>query len=353
MAGVVIPALGYATDDVIVLQWHKAPGDPVAAGEMLVDIEAEKSVSTIEAGETGVLLAVYAPAGAVVAEGATVGWIGAASEAAPVVELDVLGWAEDLGPIPRELAGHVPTGRLLPAAARDAGEPPGKASRARLRNFLKGLLRQITATRMARSWVAAPKVDLFADIDFSRVVAHRQARKDAGHDAPSFNVYIAHAVVQAFADLPHLNLNWIDGQATPLEQVSVGVAVALEDSLLTISMKHLGGASLDEIQHRFKALIRKALAMSLRRDEMYGNSLTVTNLGEFEVSSFSAIINPPEIFILAIGKLDERVVMRNGVPTAVPYSRFCLSFDHRGVDGAPASKLLRQIKTHLEHYGEA
>ena len=353
MAGVLIPALGYATDDVIVLQWHKAPGDPVAAGEMLVDIEAEKSVNTLEAGETGVLLAVYAPAGAVVAEGSTVGWIGAASEAAPVVELEVLGWAEDLGPIPAELAGRVPTGRLMPAAMSSAEERPGKASRGKLRNFLKGLLREITATRMARSWAAAPKVDLFADIDFSRVVSHRQARKDAGHEAPSFNVYIAHAVVKAFADLPHLNLNWIDGRAVPLDNVSVGVAVALDESLLTISMKHLDGASLDEIQHRFKALIRKALAMSLQRDEMYGNSLTVTNLGEFDVSSFAALINPPEVFILAIGKLDERVVMRDGVPTAVPFSRFCLSFDHRGVDGGPASKLLRQIKTHLEHLGEA
>lgn len=352
MAGIVIPALGFATDEVIVVNWHKSVGESVSQGDALLDLEAEKSISSIEASESGILLAAYAQVGAIIAEGATVGWIGKAGETPPQADIEYRGWAEELAPIPEALASSIPSaGLTAQRSGGDEGARTAKKGRAKLREFLKGSLRRITAQRMARSWVQAPKVDLFADIDFSRVVAHRQALKADGHQAPSYNIYIAHAVVKAFEDMPHLNLNFVHGREVRLDDIAVGVAVALDDALLTISMKQLDGASLEDIQHRFKGLIRKSIGMTLTREEMYGNSLTITNLGEFEVSSFTAIINPPEIFILAIGQLDERVVSREGAFVAIPTSRFCLSFDHRGVDGAPASKLLRRIKYHMEHYG--
>ena len=154
---------------------------------------------------------------------------------------------------------------------------------------------------MARSWVEAPKVDLFADVDFTRAEAHSVTLKSRGEAPPSYNVYIAHAVVKAFLDLPEYNFQYIGGESMPVEGVHVGMAVALGDNLVTVSLKHLEKAGLFEIQKRFKVLIRKALRSSLTRDELYRSSLIITNLGEFDVTAFTALINPPEALILTIG----------------------------------------------------
>jgi pyruvate dehydrogenase E2 component (dihydrolipoamide acetyltransferase) len=343
------PQLGFATREITIVQWHKAVGDTVALGEPLVDVEAEKALTTVEAVHAGTLLAIYSPVGAVVAEGTPLGWVGAAEEEPPMLTPQVLGWEPMLAPVPAEYAHLAPP---PDASAADTATAPAKSSRALVRHFLRSVVRKITAERMARSWVASPKVDLLAEIDFSRVVAHREAIKAAGGEAPSYNVYIAHGVVRAFEDMPHLNINWIHGGPVPLDGIHVGVAVALEDNLVTISMKHLAGLPLEELQRRFRGLIKKAVGMSLHRDEMYGNSLTVTNLGEFEITAFTAILNPPEVFILAVGKLADRVVVKDGEMVIAPITQFFLSFDHRGVDGAPASRLLQRIKYHLEHYGE-
>ena len=115
-----------------------------------------------------------------------------------------------------------------------------------------------------------------------------------------------------------------------------------------VSTEHLEKAGLFEIQKRFKGLIRKALRSSLTRDELFRSSLTITNLGEFDVTAFTALINPPEAFILAIGKVEQRPVVRDGAVVPAVMCTFCLSFDHRAVDGAPASRLLQRIKSHME-----
>jgi len=341
------PALGFATEEGTVLRWCKAVGEAVRAGEDLVEVAAEKAINVIPAPADGTLLAIYAAAGAIVGEGETLGWLGAAGERPPVHAVHLRGWAEEIAPAPPDLAERLAVG--APAPQRPAvGPPPERPSR-EFRDYLRHSIRPVTAQRMTFSW-QAPKVDLFAEVDFSRVVAHREAQRADGRELPSYNVYIAHAVTRAFADHPELNCHWLDGRRVPVGGVHVGVAVALGDDLVTVSMKDVGGASLDDLQRRFKALIRKSVGMTLARDELYGSSLTVTNLGEFEVTQFTAVLNPPEVFILAIGKLEERVVAIGGQPAVRPMCTFCLSFDHRAVDGAPASRFLRRIKHHLEHY---
>jgi pyruvate dehydrogenase E2 component (dihydrolipoamide acetyltransferase) len=97
-------------------------------------------------------------------------------------------------------------------------------------------------------------------------------------------------------------------------------------------------------------MLKKALGMTLAHEELFGSSLTITNLGEWDVTAFSALLNPPEIFILAIGKLEERPIVRSGQVVPCLRCTFCLSFDHRGVDGAPASRLLQRIKLNLESF---
>lgn len=347
MSGVIFPPLGYATEEGTVLRWEKALGEAVKAGEPLVEIAAEKAIHVVAASVDGTLVAIYAPPGAIVPEGETLGWVGNQNEAPPALQCNFLGWADDVAPPPPELASQLkPPGTSIKPANVLVAEKPSKAERA----YVKSHLREVTAKRMARSWVEAPKVDLFAEVDFTRVVAHREAQKKAGAPASPYNIYITEAVVKAFEEFPELNCHWRDGQRVPLDEIHVGVAVALDESLLTISLKNLGGQSLQDIEVQFRSLLRKAVAMNLQSDNLFGSSMTVTNLGEFEIFGFTPVINPPEVYILGIGELKERPVVREGRIEIAPVCYFCLSFDHRGVDGAPASRLLRAIKHHLEHY---
>ncbi|MCZ6472781.1 MAG: 2-oxo acid dehydrogenase subunit E2 [SAR324 cluster bacterium] len=348
------PQLGFATAEGTILNWLHEVGERVERGTPLVEVASEKAINVVVTPVDGVLLAVFAPAGAIVPEGETLGWIGQDGEQPPELTCRWLGWEADIAPPPEDLAvrlqGTAPNTR---EADREDEFPPFQPPEQvdkRYRSLLKKQIRDTTGKRMSQSWVDKPKVDLFAEINLSQVVAHREAEKQAGRQPPPFNVYIAHAVVRAFEEFPHLNCNWLDGRRVPLEDIHVGVAVALEESLLTISLKNLGGLSLREVERRYRSLIRKAAAMTLRREDLYGSSLTVTNLGEFEIYGFTPVINPPEVYILGIGELKDRVVVVDGKIIVAPVSYFCLSFDHRGVDGAPASRLLRSIKHHLEDY---
>lgn len=345
MARIDFPRLGYATVEATVLRWLKSVGESVAAREPLVEFASEKAIHVFGAPQSGVLRAVYAPPGAIVEAGEPLAWIGSAAEAVPELAARIVGWEPAVAPLP---AGLQLEPRGSEAMTPPPATPPQSVSKSD-RDLLRGQLRHVTAQRMDASW-RAPKVDLFADVDFTHVQAHRAALKDRGDEPPSYNVYIAHAVVQAFQDLPHLNLQLREGRLRPVKGIHVGIAVALGDNLVTVSLKDLAGAGLGEIQRRFKGLIKKALGLTLSHDELFGSSLTITNLGEFDVTSFAALLNPPEVFILAIGKLEERPVVRKGKVVPGFECTFCLSFDHRSVDGAPASRLLQRIKHHLESF---
>jgi pyruvate dehydrogenase E2 component (dihydrolipoamide acetyltransferase) len=340
-----LPRLGYATSEATVLRWLKAVGDSVTEREALVELASEKAIQVLGSPQAGTLLAIYAPPGAVIETGEPLAWIGAPGERAPQLTPRLVGWEPGIAPGPAE---SEPAARIVPApAARLPAHSVPKAER----ELLRGQLRHTTALRMEASW-RAPKVDLFAEVDFTRVQAHRLALKEQGGEAPSYNVYIAHAVVRAFQDFPHLNLQWWDGQLRPLDGIHVGIAVALGDNLVTVSLKNLAGLGLAEMQRRLKGLIKKALGLALSHDELFGSSLTITNLGEWDVRSFAALLNPPEIFILAVGKLEERPAVRDGQVVPRLQCTFCLSFDHRGVDGAPASRLLQRIKQNLERFDD-
>ena len=345
MNPVVFPQLGFATHGGLVVRWFKTPGEAVTAGEPLVEIAFEKALSEVEATADGVLLKITAPAGAEVPEGEIMGWVGQQGEDAPENGALILGWDESLAPPPEERQRYMAEAQEVePPPVRMIAKPE-KASK----QALKGHLRGMTAERMANSWNEKPKVDLFFDADFSRIVAHRTAAKAAGENALPFNVYIAQAAVAAMREFPQYNGHLVNGSFYEMEPIHVGFAVALGENLLTVSVKNLQQATLEEINLGYKGMIRKALAQNLAHEDLFGSSLTITNLGEFDVTAFTAIINPPEIFILSVGKLEDRAVVVEGEIVVRPMSTLCLSFDHRVIDGAPGAKVMQRIKHYLEH----
>ena len=345
MPPVIFPTMGNAIRQGTVLNWLKEIGSTVEEGEELVEIAMEKVVTVVIADSSGTLRAVFAPPGAVLGEGEPLGWVGSVEEEVPELKINLCGWDTEISPIPDDVDPAAWERGKQPAQPLPVTE--GKSGKS-ARGFLKNSLRESTAIRLAKSW-SAPKVDLFCEVDFSAVQTHRASLKTEGVEPPSFNVYFALAVTRAFGEFPQLNGHWVDGSFKPLEKTHIGVAVALDQGLLTLSIRDTQKASLMEIHKQFKSLVRKALGMKLTRNEMYGSSLTVTNLGEYGLTTFTPILNPPEIFILGIGALEERPVVRDGKVAIAPLSTFCLSFDHRAVDGAPAADFFRRIKWHLEN----
>ncbi len=300
-----------------VLRWLKMLGDAVRVGGPLVEVEGEKSIHVIEATSQGILKAIYAPAGAVVRHGQALCWVGEVNDPPP--------------------PSSIPIQNLLP-------EEPAKG-----RALWEATLRHTTTHRMEKSW-QAPKVDLFADVSFEALQACRQQSKQNQTEVFSYNIYIAYAAVCALREMPRWNLSLTPDGWQRRKHIDIGMAVAVGDALTTVSMRDLEQAKLVDIQRLFRRLLKKTLSKKLVYDEMFGSSMTITNLGEYEISSFAALLNPPEPFILAIGEVKEKPVALQGQVVVRPMCTFCLSFDHRLIDGAPASKLLQRIKYHLEHF---
>lgn len=316
-----------------VLQWLCASGAAVRSGEPLVELLSEKATHVLVAEYNGTLLEIYAPAGAIVAAGEPLGWIGAAGQSAPVLRPRLNGWASEIA-LPSE-----PT----PLASAASAVPASKPSK-----IPHSALRRTTAQRLSASWRAAPKVDLYAEVDYTSLIAHRANQRAQGSEAPSYDVYLAQAAAESLREHPEYNLHWRDGSAYPLQDLRIGIAVALEHSLLTVSLSQMPAENVAQAQQRLRKQIRKALRARLNPEDMFGNSLTITNLGTWGVRRFGAILNPPEIFILAVGEVSDRPVVRNGKIEVQPRGELCLSFDHRAIDGAPAAAIFQRIRHHLE-----
>lgn len=351
MTAVLMPDVGYATQSGIVLKWLAGVGQQVEQGAPLLEIGMEKTVFELAAPRAGTLLATYVLPGAIVPVGEVIGWIGVEGQQAPTMRCRILGWAPEVGIPPADWPEAPPEDDAEELEAALTAPDQGQAALNKpYKEFLRQQIRPVTAERMTNSWRRAPKVDLFAEVDFSGVTTHRAQVREAGQNPAPVNVYIAFAAVRAFEEFPELNCHWLHERREPVDGIHVGLAVALGDNLLTVSLRDLQGADLPTIGSQYRAMIRKALGLSLSHDDLFGSSITLTSLGEFDVTAFTAVINPPELFILAIGKLEDKPVVRGGAVVAAPMCTLCLSFDHRGVDGAPASRLLQRIKHHIETF---
>ncbi|RMD72798.1 MAG: 2-oxo acid dehydrogenase subunit E2, partial [Bacteroidetes bacterium] len=165
----------------------------------------------------------------------------------------------------------------------------------------------------------------------------------------SFNDLVIKACAIALKQHPAVNSSWLGDKIRRHKVVHIGVAVAVEDGLLVPVIRHADMKSLSQINSEVRALAAKARERKLQPDEMQGNTFTISNLGMFGIEEFTAIINPPDACILAVGSIIEKPVVKDGTIKPGHMMKVTLSCDHRVVDGATGAQFLQTLKGILEN----
>jgi pyruvate dehydrogenase E2 component (dihydrolipoyllysine-residue acetyltransferase) len=382
---IAMPRLSDQMEEATVIQWLKRPGDAVRRGEPLVEIETDKATMVYEAEFDGVFEEIVVEEGSTAALGTTIarasgtGPSRPAAPAAPTpaaapaaVEAPAVAAPRNGGesgrsratPVARRLAAELgvelaalegtgPGGRIVRADVRDAAEPavtdapqaPAGAEDVELTPTQRTI-----AARMGESRSQIPEFTLEAEIAMEALAELRDELRDLGREPlPSFNDLVVKAVGLSLRKHPALNSSWADGRIRRHEHVNVGIAVATDDALYVPTLVDTDSLSVFEIAERARTLIAKVLDGSISPDELHGGTFTVSNLGMYGVRRFTAVINPPQAAILAVGEVARRPAVDSaGTIVARHEMDVTLSCDHRVVYGAEAAKFLQTLKNLLE-----
>ena len=247
-------------------------------------------------------------------------------------------------------AGEEPaTPTPAPAAPRGPGSV--ETAKGEVTTFELTKLQQTVARRMAESKATAPHFYLTTEIDMSRAVDARKRIKAAsaeGELVPSFNDMVVKACAIALRGFPRANGSYRDGKVEELSRVNVGVAVAAQDALVVPTVFDADLKGLREIASETRRLAAAVRDGTVTPPELSGGTFTVSNLGMFGVTSFSAVINPPQAAILAVGSIDEVPVVRDGEIVPGHQMSVTLACDHRILYGADGAKFLAKVRDLLE-----
>lgn len=214
-------------------------------------------------------------------------------------------------------------------------------------------MRRTIARRLSQSMQTAPHFYVTSVIDTDKLAALRQQINEyaAGDPNPvkvSFNDLIVKAVAKALLRMPQMNVSFAEDRLLQKKQVHVGVAVALEQGLIVPVLRNADQRGVLDIARETRRLAEAAREGKLRPEDFSGGTFTVSNLGMFDVDSFTAVINPPESAILAIGSITPTPVVVDGQVVVRNRMKVTLSSDHRAIDGATAARFLQEVKRLLE-----
>ena len=387
-------------------KWHHKDGDRVAKGAALFEIETDKAAMEIDAPADGILRNIVVTEGNSAPVGSAVAWIYAEGEAvaapapaaapvavasAPAATLaavtaapstPVNGEAPRATPLARRLArqaglpigsitGSGPRGRIIAADVRSAGEakPAPAAPSATAPDTVQKLyppgsfdvmpvdgMRRTIAARLTESKQTVPHFYLSVTCTFTTLMATRErlnASAPKGADGTpvwklSINDFIIKAMGAALQKVPAANVTWAGDAILQHRSSDVGVAVAVEGGLFTPVIRNVETKTLTAISAEMKELAAKARARKLVPSEYQGGTTAISNLGMYGIEQFTAIINPPQATILAVGAAVERFVPVNGQPVLASQMVCTLSCDHRAVDGAVGAELLQAFRGLIE-----
>lgn len=395
MVDVLMPRLSDTMTEGVVGQWLKGEGDIVAPGDVLAEIETDKATMELEAYDGGVLTRIIAPPGSTVPIGQPIAVI---DESTAVDVSKTVGGQADTSapralppearPVPPPPAAPVRATPLVRTLAREHGidlthvtgtGPGGRIVRKDIDGIINqrsvatppdastavptaiggqddeqvplSSIRRITAQRLTES-AAAPHFYLTAVADvgaLQRLRAELNAEfADAGPKISVTDLLIRACAITLRTHL-HVNSSWGGDHLVRHGHVNIGCAVATDCGLLVPVIRDADRKSLTEIGVEAHALIDRARAGKLTPNELTGSTFTVSNLGMYGIDHFTAVINPPEAAILAVGAVQEEAVVRDGQLTAATTLKLTLSIDHRVLDGATAAVFLANLVKLLEH----
>ena len=409
---VYMPKLSDTMTEGVVAAWTKNVGDAVKSGEVLAEIETDKATMEFESFYDGVLLHIGVETGKAAPVNSVLAIIGEAGEdissllatasapassapapaptattapvaaseptpsptpvAAPVAAPIALANNSDrvfASPLAKKMAtergidihtvgGTGENGRIVkrdvdhyvpytPAANAPAytAAPAGTVS---FTDEPVSQMRKTIARRLAESKFTAPHFYLTLDIDMDAAIATRKGLNSLEGVKVSYNDMVIKAVAMALRKHPAVNSAWMGDFIRRNEHVNIGVAVAVEDGLLVPVVRFADGKGLTQISAEVREYAQKAKDKKLQPSDWEGNTFTISNLGMFGIESFTAIVNPPDACILAIGGIKEVPVVKNGQVVPGNVMKVTLSCDHRAVDGASGAAFLQTFKTYME-----
>jgi pyruvate dehydrogenase E2 component (dihydrolipoamide acetyltransferase) len=210
-------------------------------------------------------------------------------------------------------------------------------------------MRKVIARRLSESKFSAPHFYLTMEINMDKAMEARVQMNEVSPAKISFNDMVVKAVAMALRQHPAVNSSWMGDFIRQYNHIHIGVAVAIEDGLIVPVIRHADQKSLSQIAAETKELAGKAKSKKLQPNEFTGNTFTISNLGMMDIEEFTAIVNPPDSAILAVGRIKE-VVVRKGEGFGVSnVMKVTLSCDHRSVDGAVGATFLQTFKKYLEN----
>jgi pyruvate dehydrogenase E2 component (dihydrolipoamide acetyltransferase) len=377
-------------DEGRIVAWHKRVGDPVAAGDVLFEVETDKATMEVESPTTGTLRRILYPADATAPVATVIALITETADEALPSDLSVAAQppkpslrdedppasgripvargpseaeppsassdgervrsspaarkrAQELGVDISKISGTGPGGRVTLEDVEEAStskSSPAATSKEKREPLTR--MRRAIGERMTRSVREQPQFSISRDVDMTSA---NEKRKAAG---ASYTDVIVAAAAKTLRDHPRLRARIEDGELVTSDATNIGVAVALEDGLLVAVLRDADRKNLRELAAERERLEEHAHAGKLAEHELTGSVLTVSNLGTMGIDRFVAIVNPPEAAILAVGRVADRVVAKDGVPAVRPIATLTLSVDHRVADGATAARYLAAVAERLE-----
>ncbi len=393
-----MPKLSDTMTEGVVSKWHKKVGDPVKTGDLLADIDTDKATMEFESFQDGVLLHIGVQEGKAAPVDSILAILGKAGEdiSALLAATPTTQKAE-----PKEeskptteaapLASSAPTtvtatasndGRLKasPLAKKIAEDKgidiskvkgsgdDGRIVKKDIENFKSttsvttanigvesyteepiSQMRKTIARRLAESKFTAPHFYLGIEVVMDKAMEAREAINKIADVKVSFNDIVIKAAAAALRKNPKINSSWLGEKIRYNQHINIGVAMAVEDGLLVPVVRFADNKSLSQISAEVKVYGQKAKDKKLQPSDWEGNTFTISNLGMFGIDEFTAIINPPDACILAVGGIKQTAIVKDGKIEIGNVMKLTLSCDHRVVDGATGAAFLQTLKAYLEN----
>ena len=403
---VTMPRLSDTMTDGVVAQWHKKVGDKVSEGDLLAEIETDKATMEFESFQEGTLLyigveeGVSAPVDSILAilgeKGEDIQSLLKAgsnpssteqkavnekdeelvvskepskdlmefetnsSEISDRVKISPLAKriAEDKGLDLKSIQGSGDGGRIVRRDVEGLDATPTNLESANhqatagIESYTEqnvSQMRKVIARRLSESKFSAPHFYLTIDIDMDKVWSERKTLAEATGTKVSFNDFVVKSCAMALRNHPYVNGSWLGDKLRFNNHIHIGVAVSVEEGLLVPVIRFADQKGLSAISSEVRDMAEKAKSKKLQPKDWEGNTFTISNLGMFGIEDFTAIINPPDSCILAVGAIRDEAVVKNGQVVPGKRMKVTLSCDHRIVDGVAGAQFLQEVKRNLEN----